>query len=316
MWRRLDESATLGRATPRRPARPGRPSAGRLLRRPALLTAVCLTVAALAAATAVQQPAASAAAPARAPLRVPPTAQGLWDGGDNWEICHGSRLRTQPLDYAIGDIQRRLRTTAARAAYVRQVNRCADRRRVVYLRPMHEINGSWYPWSSRTPAQYRRDFCALKRFWKGNSTRREWSRVRWVEGLNHGTSPRRGRPGDYHAACADVIGVSMYLHTGDSWALWTGPGIGILGWQRFAAARYCGSMFVRHHRGERIHRCGIAASEWGVEDGWHDDSRDDVTAYRRSLAWMSRWVYQAPLCGDGTPWISLATGRPCGAVTQ
>jgi hypothetical protein len=29
--------------------------------------------------------------PASAALRVPPRAQGLWDGGDNYEICHGSR---------------------------------------------------------------------------------------------------------------------------------------------------------------------------------------------------------------------------------
>lgn len=249
--------------------------------------------------------------PASAALRVPPRAQGLWDAGENYEICHASRYRTQPLDYAIGDIQRQLATVAERVAYIQQVNACTDRRSVVYIRPMHEINGGWYPWSRRTPYEFRRDFCSLKRLWKASSTSQQWARVQWVLGLNHGTSDGRGKPGDYFASCADLVGMSGYLRLGYSWSYWTGGDVGLRHWQRFAARRTCGSMYGRPHRGERTHRCGIAASEWGVQNGWHQGTMNDVAGYRRSLAVMTRWVYQAPLCGDGTPWINPNTGRPC-----
>ncbi len=255
----------------------------------------------------------SSASAASAALRRPPRAQGLWDGGDNWEICHGSRYSTRPVDYAIGDIQRDMSSDVERAAYVRQVNACMSRRSVVYLRPMHEINGSWYPWSRRTPYEFRRDFCSLKRFWRANSTTRQWSRVRWVLGLNHGTSVGRGRPSNYFASCADLVGVSMYLRVGYKWKDWVGPQLGLTFWQRFANRRRCGSMYVRALPREHTHRCGIAASEWGVQNGWHDRWRNDISGYVRSIAWMSRWVYQAPLCGDGTPWINPNTGRPCPA---
>jgi hypothetical protein len=272
---------------------------------PTVLVALCLLVAVLGPATA------SSSSPASAALRLPPRAQGLWDGGDNYEICHGSRYLTRPLDYAIGDIQRRLRTVAQRAAYIQQVNTCTDRRSMVYVRPMHEINGDWTPWSSRTPYEFRRDFCALKRLWKANSTRDQWSRVRWVLGLNHGTSTGRGRPSDYFTPCADLIGVSMYLRLGYTWSFWTGTDIGLTFWQRFAWARKCGSMYRRPQPGEHVHRCNVAASEWGVQNGWRDGRRNDIAGYRSSMIRMTHWAYQAPLCGDGTPWIDPNTGRPC-----
>jgi hypothetical protein len=260
---------------------------------------------------------AAAFAPASAStrLRVPPRAQGLWDGGENYEICHGSRYSTRPVDYAIGDIQREMATEAEQAAYIQQVNQCMDRRSVVYLRPMHEINGGWYPWSRRSPYEFRRDFCALKRFWKANSTPDQWGRVRWVLGLNHGTSDGRGRPSDYFAACADLVGVSMYLRTGYRGSDWTGPQIGLAFWERFAHRRQCGSMYDVAQPGEHTHRCGVAASEWGVQNGWRDGPRrNDISGYTRSIIRMSRWVYQAPLCAAGTPWINPNTGRPCPAT--
>jgi hypothetical protein len=253
----------------------------------------------------------SASASAAKKLRIPPRAQGLWDGGDNYEICHGSRYSTRPVDYAIGDIQRDLATDAERVAYIQQINQCMDRRSVVYLRPMHEINGGWYSWSKRTPYEFRRDFCALKRFWRENSTPQQWGRVRWVLGLNHGTSKGRGKPSDYFAACADLVGVSMYLRLGYKWKDWTGPQIGLQFWERFAARRRCGSMYGRPLPGERTHRCNIAAAEWGVQNGWRDGRRNDISGYVRSIVRMTRWAYQAPLCGDGTPWINPNTGRPC-----
>ncbi len=274
-----------------------------------MLVALCLLVAVLG-------PAAAFVPSAAAALRVPPSAQGLWDGGDNYEICHASINRTRPLDYAVGDIQRRLPTVAQRAAYIQQVNSCTERRSVVYVRPMHEINGDWSPWSQRTPYQFRHDFCALKRLWKANSTPEQWSRVRWVLGLNHGTSRGRGTPSDYFAACADLVGVSMYLHNGYHWSDWIGNQIGLRFWERYAWTRRCGSMYGVPHPGEHLHRCNIAASEWGVQNGWQDGRRNDVLAYRLTVHRMTRWAYHAPLCGDGTPWINPRTGRPCPRTPQ
>ncbi len=306
MDRNIDEARSgPSSATSVDARRPGFPSFAHARLR-YLLVAPALLVALVASLLAFTPSAAQAA------VRVPPKAQGLWDGGDNWEICHGSRYRRDILDYGIGDIQRRLRTKARMAAYIRQVNACTDRRARVYIRPMHEINGAWFPWATRSAAQYRRDFCQLKRFWKASSTKRQWSKVRWVEGLNHGTPPKRGWVGSYHAKCADVIGVSIFLRKEYSWNYFDrASSIGARSWEQFARARTCGSMHQKPRRRERTYRCPIAAAEWGVEDGWKDGWRNDVVGYRTLLGQMSRWTYQAPLCGQGTPWINPSTGRTC-----
>jgi beta-mannanase len=82
----------------------------------------------------------------------------------------------------------------------------------VWLRPMHEMNGTWYPWAGgiagNTPTQYVEAWRHLHAIFE----RRGATNVRWVWAPNSPDVPDGNRfeayyPGD---ACVDVLGLDAY----------------------------------------------------------------------------------------------------------
>lgn len=104
--------------------------------------------------------------------------------------------------------------------------RPSDIRRV-YLRPMHEPNGDWYPWapaaSGCDPALYARAWRRIHRLVHGAGVPR--SRVRWLWAVNHadvgGVPAEALFPGE---SVVDLIGVDGF-NWGASrpWSEWRSP---------------------------------------------------------------------------------------------
>src|SRR5918999_2866230 len=98
-------------------------------------------------------------------------------------------------------------------AYIRaNAQSIASLPRVVYLRPMHEMNGTWYPWSAGPNGDksgtYRRAWRHLRRLFAEEGA----TNVRWVFSVNAEDVPRTNRfqsyyPGKRHV---DVLAVDGY----------------------------------------------------------------------------------------------------------
>lgn len=99
--------------------------------------------------------------------------------------------------------------------------------RTLFLRPAHEMNGSWYPWSvgaGLDPADYRRAWRTMYDTFREAGLVGE--RVRWLWCINAETTadvdPLSCYPGDDYV---DWVGVDGY-NFGDSqaWSTWIDPG--------------------------------------------------------------------------------------------
>jgi beta-mannanase len=98
-------------------------------------------------------------------------------------------------------------------AYIRANARSlAALRRIVYLRPMHEMNGTWYPWSvgsnGDTSGAYRQAWRHLRRIFAEERA----TNVRWVFSVNAEDVPHTNRfetyyPGGRHV---DVLAIDGY----------------------------------------------------------------------------------------------------------
>lgn len=98
--------------------------------------------------------------------------------------------------------------------------------RELFLRPAHEMNGSWYPWSAGngvTPAQYRECWHRLREAVAAVGVPED--RVHWLWSMNADTTasvdPLEYYPGD---DAVDWVGVDGY-NFGDSqeWSCWRDP---------------------------------------------------------------------------------------------
>ena len=104
------------------------------------------------------------------------------------------------------------------------LNTADDRR--VYLRPAHEMNGDWYPWSAgggTTPADYVRMWQRIHDHFTALNLGP--SHIQWVWAVNHtDVGPYRAEayfPGD---AWVDWVALDGYnWGTSQSWSSWTAP---------------------------------------------------------------------------------------------
>lgn len=96
-------------------------------------------------------------------------------------------------------------------AYIRSwATQLADLGGPVMLRPMHEMNGNWYPWcgtvNGNTPAQYARAWRHIHDIFEAEGA----TNVAWVWSINHESVP--GSPQNRYAA----------YYPGDRYVDWTG----------------------------------------------------------------------------------------------
>lgn len=100
--------------------------------------------------------------------------------------------------------------------------------RTVYLRPMHEFNGSWYPWSGAANGNTPRDFRAAWRHMRRVFSRHGATRVKWVWSVNALDVPAGNRMEDYYPGdrLVDVLALDGY-----NWGT-SEPGHG--GWRTFS----------------------------------------------------------------------------------
>lgn len=232
--------------------------------------------AAIVAALAVAVPAGPAVATptTTAAVRPVPTPQirGIFSDPSQYQWCHAEKTTKGVVDYAFNtDIQRMSR--AAVAAFVARFDRCMPAGVTkVYVRYLHEGNGPWF-WDRprpRTAAEFRRDFCTMKRYVLTRVRPSTARRIVWVLGLNWNTPRDRGKTADYYTPCADVIGVSMYeRHPSEGMTmqeLIDHPRSGMRWWTWFAKARKCGAATATPTAAQlrRLKPCRLAFSEWGA----------------------------------------------------
>jgi hypothetical protein len=156
-------------------------------------------------------------------------------------------------------------------------------RSTVYLRPMHEMNGNWYPWAGlvngNSPKQFRRAWRRMHRIFLRHGARN----VRWVfapitEDLTPANRFERYYPGRRYV---DVLALDGY-----NWGA-TKPRFG--GWRSF------GTVFRRPYR--RLSRLGpqpiwiaevASATEGGDKAAWVRDMFRTAGRMRRlrAIVWM------------------------------
>jgi hypothetical protein len=171
-----------------------------------------------------------------------PSVLPVWDGGDHWQFCHDYADYSGDMDYAVGDPPRK-----EWAAWVALLDQCWGRKHVVHIRYNHEINGRWFPWSYKTPAQFKRDFADFKTYVKTHS--KHARAINFGLALNFGT--HRYTTEDYWTPAADYIAISIYQTPWDSnWAKFNASVIGPAWWLKWAKA----------------HKRGLAYGEWGSLD--------------------------------------------------
>jgi len=111
--------------------------------------------------------------------------------------------------------------------YIRKFTRELRRfRSPVWLRPMHEMNGNWYPWCATTNGNTPGDYLLA---WRHLCSVADGSNVRWVWSpyvTSHPPVPGNGLtalyPGD---ECVDVVGLDGYnWGTSRSWSRWESLG--------------------------------------------------------------------------------------------
>lgn len=197
-----------------------------------------------------------AAAPAGAATRPRDihAIKGIWDSPehDQWVFCHDLANYRGDVDYAVGDPPRWMWP-----AYVKRLDSCWGRKHIVHIRYNHEINGNWYPWSSKTPAQFRRDFTDFRAYVKRHS--KHAISINFGLALNYTT--HRYRAQDYWTPAADYVAVSFYETDwirGMPWPRFLVSEAGPATWSAYAA---------RNHR-------RLAYGEWGaVNNTWQINMR-------------------------------------------
>ena len=259
------------------------------------LAVLLLTLVTALTATVEAAPTARAATPAATPraTAAPPrtlAVKGIFDSPGQYVFCHD---RTPGMvDYAVGDPPR-----ATWKQWVQTFSRCAAKRTRIYIRYNHEIDGFWMPYSWKTPARFRKDFCDFKAYLKANLRPTLARRTVFALGLNLG--PHRGTSGDWWTPCADLVAVSLYEQTWMNWNQFLRSDIGPEHWLRFARTHRCGAARDRPTRAQvaRLAPCRLALGEWGAyTPQW----------MRLMRSWMDRRrvVYGAYLYHPGVrPWI-------------
>jgi mannan endo-1,4-beta-mannosidase len=99
-----------------------------------------------------------------------------------------------------------------------------DTGRVVYLRPMHEMNGSWYPWGSPDGERRPTDYVAAWRHIRFLFGEEGAGNARWIWSPNGTDVPAGNRMEDYYPGDdqVDVLGCSAYNRgTTQPWSRWT-----------------------------------------------------------------------------------------------
>ncbi len=195
----------------------------------------------------------------------------VWDGGDQWVFCHDLADYSGDLDYGVGDPPR-----AQWASWVRQLDACWGRKHIVHIRYNHEVNGDWFPWSKKTPAQFRRDFADFKAFVKKHS--KHAISINFGLALNYTT--HRYRVDDYWTPAADYVAVSMYetQWIAADWLRFRDSTAGPAWWWRWA----------------RQHNRRLAYGEWGAATPqWQ-------TRMRLWGAWHGVYYGAYLYCGDGS----------------
>ena len=171
----------------------------------------------------------------------------IWDGGDHWVFCHDLKDYTGDIDYGVGDPPR-----AEWGAWVRQLDSCWGRKHIVHIRYNHEVNGDWFPWSSKTPAQFRKDFADFKAFVKKHS--RHAISINFGLALNFST--HRYKVEDYWTPAADYVAVSAYE------TRW----IRDVPWNKFVASKIGPDWWLawakRHNRRLAFGEWGAATKTW------------------------------------------------------
>lgn len=85
----------------------------------------------------------------------------------------------------------------------------------VYLRPMHEMNGVWYPWSAQTGVQTAADYVAAWRHIVDVFRARGATNVKWVWSVNNIDFPASNKLENYWpgSSYVDVLGFDAYNGT-------------------------------------------------------------------------------------------------------
>lgn len=99
-----------------------------------------------------------------------------------------------------------------------------DAGRLIYLRPMHEMNGRWYPWGSPDGQCRPADYVAAWRHIRSLFTGEAALNVRWIWSPNGTDVPSGNRMEAYYPGPdqVDVLGCSAYnLGTTRPWSEWT-----------------------------------------------------------------------------------------------
>ncbi len=217
---------------------------------------------------------------------------GVFDGPDHWVFCRDRLGYRGSVDFAVGDPPR-----ATWGQWVRMFERCSAAKQRVYIRYNHEIDGTWMPYSWKSPARFRKDLCDFKAYVSARLRPATARKVKFALALNLGT--HRGRSQDWATPCADLVAVSMYEQSWLTWSQFLRSDIGPERWLRFAAAHRCGASSDRPSRAElrRLRPCRLAFGEWGAS----------TPRWMRSMrVWMeqNRVVYAAYLHHPGVlPWI-------------
>jgi hypothetical protein len=109
--------------------------------------------------------------------------------------------------------------------YIREWARAVrDAGRLIYLRPMHEMNGRWYPWGSPDGERRPADYLAAWRRIRSLFTEQAALNVRWIWSPNGADVPAGNRMEDYYPGPdqVDVLGCSAYnWGTTRPWSQWT-----------------------------------------------------------------------------------------------
>jgi beta-mannanase len=99
-----------------------------------------------------------------------------------------------------------------------------DTGRVIHLRPMHEMNGTWYPWGSPDGPSHPADYLAAWRHIRALFAAEGAGNVRWIWSPNGADVPAGNRLEDYYPGDdqVDVLGCSAYnWGTTQPWSRWT-----------------------------------------------------------------------------------------------
>ncbi len=262
-----------------------------ILHRTRIAVTTCLALLGSPALVATSSPGAAAAEPHR-------TRQvlGIFDGPDHWVFCRDRLTYRGSVDFAVGDPPR-----ASWGRWVRMFERCAAAKQRIYLRYNHEIDGTWMPYSWKSPARFRKDYCDIKAYVRANVSPTTARKVKFALGLNLGT--HRGRSQDWFTPCADVVAISMYEQSWLTWQQFLASRIGPEYWWRLTRANKCGAATDRPAAAQlrRLPACRLAFGEWGaLTPRWLMDMRRWMDAHRV--------VYAAYLHHPGVlPWIHPAS---------